>query len=303
MRLLWLILLSLFCTVARADDLISTTRLDYDIDLTTYNIDYNAAAPIFENNLLDQVTFNSWIPGTLKIKYIGIHGALLDQAKKYIKHEARRRINILYHNGGLTNDEADEAFSNLSGSINPYGDWWDRQWFHSLPYEKGGAPNTVETVYIGHHIQIPDNWGAITWVKDQFEALGDIWIRSDHTFEGESGTGLIIPEDSEETTKEKTDINKLNDLQYRGTAVIVEGQELDYEWFKGSSYHLRFRPSIRIKGGPEAIDIVDEVSIAFAIELFKSKKRVHFADIDFFVKYNIPDEDLTVSVNFRLLTW
>ena len=304
MKLLWLILLSLVCTIARADDLTLATKLNYDIDFQTYiDTDYTTTTLFFENNLLDQVTFNNWIPGSLVVKYIGLHGIVLNQAKKHLKHEARRRINILYHNGSMTDNETKEAFANLNGSTNPYGNWWDRRWFHSLPHDKGGAPKTVSTVYIGYHIQIPDNWGAITWVKDKFEAIGDIWIRNNHTFDGEDGTGLIIPGESEKETKEKNNVKNLNNIEYHGIAVIVEGHEIDHEWFKGDFYHFRFKPSIRIIGGPEFIDIIDEVSLAFVIELFKTKKHVHFADINFLVKYNISNEEIYAAVDFKLLTW
>ena len=62
MRLLCVILISLFCTVASADNVTLSEKLDYNIDFNDYiNIDYDTITPVFENNLLDQVTYGSWI--------------------------------------------------------------------------------------------------------------------------------------------------------------------------------------------------------------------------------------------------
>lgn len=303
MRFLWLVLLLLFCTAASADDFTLAEKLEYDTDFRI-NLDYNYATitPIFENNLLDQVTFNSWIPGSLKLKYIGIHAVILDQAERYTKRIINSNTRRLYHNTNMTEKEANNVFLYTSSNNNPFGNWWDRKWFQSLPSDKGGAPDTIETIYIGHHIQIPDNWGVVTWIKDRFESVGDIWIRNDHLYDDENNS-LIIPGETKEKTKKETDIDNFNNIEYQGTAIIINGKEFDHEWFKGDFYHFRFKPSLRVKGGPEFIDAVDEVSLMFVIELFKSKAHTHFADINFLIKYNIPDEEIYATVNFKLLTW
>ena len=248
--------------------------------------------------------FGSWVPGSIKIKYRGIHGALLDQAEKRMKQIAKRRIRRQYHHGNASNEDIGKAFSALSGSNNPYGYWWDRKWFHSLPANKGGAPNAITVVHVGHKIQIPNDWGVITYLRDKFESIGDIWVRNDHLYDDiEETNGVTVPGESREETKRETNIDDFNTVEYRDTSLILDGKEIDSEWFRGNFYHFRFRPSMRVKGGMDPKDMIDELSLKFVVELFADNDRVHFADVSLFVRYNIPENELFVSATMEILTW
>lgn len=304
MKYLWLAILLLFCTTANAEEYAAIKNFNLDRKLSLSLKDYQAFnSPIFDDSIVDHVTFGGWIPGTLKIEYIGIHGIVLGQAEKRMKQAAKRRIRRRYHHGNISDADTNAAFASLNGSNNPYGDWWDRQWFHSLPASKGGAPSTQETMYIGHDIKIPNDWGIITYLRDKFENIGDVWIRNDHLYDEEENDSTTAPGETREETKKRYDINDFNSVEYRSTSILVDGKEIAYEWFRGSFYHFRFKPSLRIKGGLEPADFIDELSLKFVCELFTNNNYTHFANISLFTRYNIPDNELFASIVIEILTW
>lgn len=248
------------------------------------------------NNLLSQVTFNHRMRGTVKETYVGLYGLLTDEANKRLKRYSRRQTRILYNNSDMTFEEAEARFAAASSSYNPYGEWWERPWWASLPPGKGGAPLEQNEIKIGQEINLP-NWEIINWGKRQIEKLGDIWLTNDSLYEGiEDNDELTIPGINSNQPNDK-----INEYTGRTNADIIIDQST---WFSGDFYHFRFKPSLRIRGGPNVDDMIDELSLKFVIELYTTDmSRKHFGNLSFYAKYNIKDNECLASVIFDLITW
>jgi hypothetical protein len=298
MRFIWFIILLLICSPAQADeipDAIFHNRLSLEYS-------YNNLKHYIKRDYIDDITFGINIPGTLKYSYVGVEGAIVGQIEKRAKHIAQRRLRQLIHHGNISEEEIKLETAAIDGPTNFYGNWWDRDWFYSLPEEKGGAPRKISTVYVGKKILVPKDWPVVSFLKKQYDRLGDIWVRNDHIYDEErTKTGAPIGE-TKEKEKRENDINDFDKIKLRETSILFDANEINQEWFKGKFYHFRFKPSIRIKGGSDPKDFVDEVSTRFVIELFM-KKRKHVADLIFFVKYNIPEDEFLASVFLSVLTW
>tara|TARA_R100001244_G_scaffold25113_4_gene25542 strand:- start:3341 stop:4231 length:891 start_codon:yes stop_codon:yes gene_type:complete len=261
----------------------------YSIDLPIIKRD--------EDNLLSQVTFNNNVCGSVKAKYVGFYGIITGEAEKRLKRYSRRQTRIMFNNSNMSFAEAGARMAALGQKHNPYGDWWDRSWFHSLPPEKGGASLKQTEVQIGQEFNAP-NWQIVNWGKHQIERLGDVWLTNDQAYEGtEDGDVLTVPGEQPIQSNGK----RLNKYNGRDEADVVIDQT---PWFLGDFYHFRFKPSLRIRGGPNIDDMIDELSLRFVVELYTSDKlRNHFGNVSFFARYNIPDNEYLTSITFDLVTW
>jgi len=233
------------------------------------------------------------IPGVVQIKYVGLHDLILSQARKRVLYQGRSNLRRRLREGMIGDIEFRKGMGALGNDMGPQ--WYDRHWFHSLPPEKGGAPLEQYTREVGWTLNI-DEIPIVSWFYSQIKSLGDIWIENDHYYEGtEDGPDFQRPDRSPDLSKNDHDglrvINPLPDL-------IVSRDR----WYQGSTYHLRFKPSMKFRPAQGSKRIVDEISMKVLIELFWQKKE-HFADLAFFVRHNIPDNNTTFTISLQLVNW
>lgn len=92
---------------------------------------------------INLVTFNYHMPGSLKISYTEIRGAIINEARDFLEDEWRSNTKTLYNDGQISFSQYSSSLQHLKNIHDEYGlngMWWQRKWFQSLTIKKGGAP-------------------------------------------------------------------------------------------------------------------------------------------------------------------
>ncbi len=248
----------------------------------------------YKQNILDTIDPYSIYrtPGAIKIRYVGIHKMVFSQMNKRIKAQGRSNLRRMYNTGMIGDKEFRQNMKSLEHTMEEQ--WYNRPWYHSLPPEKGGAPKNPIEIEVGWKIHF-ETLPIISWFHEQIKKLGDIWIEHDHYYDGqEDGPGLIRPDRSQDASQNDHDKFKIgNPLP----DIIVTRNR----WYQGTTYHLRFKPSVRFKPTQGTNRIIDEVSLKVLVELYHNNhNKSHFANLVFFISHNIPQNDtiLTVALSF-----
>lgn len=96
---------------------------------------------------IENVTFDYYISGTLRIKYTGIKKAIIDEARDLLEDEWRSDANTLYNSGQISLSQHKNSMRRLEDVRYRYGlngVWWERRWYHNLSIGMGGAPKTIQ---------------------------------------------------------------------------------------------------------------------------------------------------------------
>lgn len=289
----------IFSTIAYADPSKSSqTELEYHQKLkipTLTPLQFYRNSQAIEYNILDYITFNNPTPSTVKIEYVGLHQLVLSQLEKRISNEATDDLRREYNLTNITDSEFRRKMEFLNRDPpGPNGYWWERPWYDSLPPGKNGAPKELTVYQKGLDFRIPKWFIPYWWIRKQIASLGDIWIGTDTEFSEELG---ILPHRNDGVVVNKRKAH--GKLQKPLPTINIRQRH----WFKNSFYHLRFKPSVRFKPSKGMNRIIDEASLRFRIELYSNPGRIHFADLNFYIRHNIPENDTFFSVHFNFITW
>lgn len=91
-------------------------------------------------------------PGSMTIKYGGLHGLVVRRVQGRLKREWRDSIQDAWENGLLDDQEYRSKITDMQNELTDFevgGRWWERRWWDSLPPERGGAPADPLVVQIG----------------------------------------------------------------------------------------------------------------------------------------------------------
>lgn len=290
MFILFAIMTSTYAETDNPPDLDSSANISTyrDLDLSA-SISFNYYDDLPRPNILKHVYLNDWshVPGAYRMKFVGIHGAILGQVQRRLSKQLRDDLRIEYTRSNMSESVFRERMGAISNEYNPYGNWWDRSWMYSLPPEKGGAPKEPVVNEIGWDISI-DNMPVIGWFKKQFDKLGDMWISVDHEFDEESGPN---PNRRDGKTTNSGDFNQ---LKVREANL---GIDQDYRWFESSFYHVRFKPTLRLTSSNTSnYGFVEEVAVRVQVDLFVRDKKKQFATFNFFVSHDLEEQNTYFSV-------
>jgi hypothetical protein len=271
-------------------DLDSLTNIstDEDLDLSA-SLSLNYFDDLPKSNILNHVYLNDWshVPGAYRLKFVGIHDMVLGQVQRRLSKQLRDDLRIEYTRSNMQESEFRQRMEAISSEYNPYGNWWERSWMHSLPPEQGGAPKVPVVNEIGWEISL-ENAPIVGWFKKQFDKLGDMWISVDHEFDEESG-----PNPNRRDGK-TTDEGDFNQLKVRKANL---GIDQDYRWFESSFYHVRFKPTLRLTSSNTSdYGFVEEIAVRVQVDLFVRDKTNHFATVNFFVSHDLEEENTYFSV-------
>jgi hypothetical protein len=221
---------------------------------------------------------------------------VLSHLRRRIKTEATDDLRREWNYGHISDSEFRRRMNYINRAPpGPYGEWWERAWFHSLPPEKGGAPLEPEIHQVGWNINIPLGFTPYWWAKRKIENVGDIWLSADNDTPEEAG-----PDPQRRDGRVSNDRRDHGKLQ-RPTPIL--NVERPYRWFEGGFYHLRFRPSVRFRPNEDLTQMIDEVSMRVQVELYSTHKQQHWGNVNFFVRYDISDKELFLNVQFEIITW
>jgi hypothetical protein len=95
---------------------------------------------------LDHITYNYHVRGSLKIKYTGLKKIIVDEVRDLFEDEWRSDAETYFNGGQISFSQYRTSLRRLAVVRQHYGlngGWWERNWFHSLPPHKGGAPPPV----------------------------------------------------------------------------------------------------------------------------------------------------------------
>lgn len=98
---------------------------------------------------IESITFDYYAPGSLRIKYTGIRRAIIDEARDLLEDEWRSDAETLFNGRQISLSQYNSSLRRLNLVRSEYGlrgRWWERTWFQSHPYNKGGAPPTKQYV-------------------------------------------------------------------------------------------------------------------------------------------------------------
>jgi hypothetical protein len=268
------------------------TANTFDEDLLT--LDFRFDLP--EYSILNHVTWNDWrhVPGAYRLELVGLQKMLLNQVQRKIQHQAEDDLRRQWNLSNMPYSEFSARMSGINSSYNPYGEWWERSWMHSLPPEKGGAPRRPVVERVGWDIEITRHTPFVGWFKQQFDRLGDIWISADHEFDEERGTGVQRNDGRVDNNPE--DIGKLK-IQEANIGI-----ERPWRWFESGFYHFRFKPTMKFASDTRT-GFVDEVALRVQTELFYDDKKKHFATVSLFVRHDFKDENTFFSIFFELVNF
>jgi hypothetical protein len=232
--------------------------------------DFGNTVYIPESNFVDMVTMTRIPAGSLWRDYKGPTRLVLKAARSHVRKFARK-----YHEHS---EHPERLVLNIRGG--PTADWWDREWYDSLPSDKGGAPDKPYIHTYGKEIEW--QFGPITisnTLKVRFDYIGAFNLDTDA-----------------QPVAEKHDPDKLP----KGGRMVLDLRP-DKEFSYGTTVKFKVRPSIRV-GLPRKgwVDILRKVSVRACMSLFIRGKQ--FIDAEAELTYK-PRRGLMLTFGVAVNIW
>ncbi len=82
-----------------------------------------------------------YVPGSISVDYTGIKKVIINETVKFLSSEWNNRTGILYNSGQITYNQYTSSLKHMAIAMEEsriIGKWWERDWWHSLPPDKGG---------------------------------------------------------------------------------------------------------------------------------------------------------------------
>ena len=82
------------------------------------------------------------IPGSISIDYTGVRKVIIRETIDFLSSEWTDRTSFLFNEGEITYEEYRSSLTHLYRTVTESklnGKYWERDWWHSLPPDKGGA--------------------------------------------------------------------------------------------------------------------------------------------------------------------
>jgi hypothetical protein len=218
-----------------------------------------------KSNFLDSVTMIRLPPGSLKVRYEGLHKLILRQANNQFRRFVRKyetpdddRIRLTHwNNKGWSSNE-----------------WWQRSWMDSLPSAQGGAPDEVYVHTIGSENE---------WSIGPLSITNTLKIKLDYIAVLRLNTDPTTPEGEPQKARIAVDI-------YTPKQAVT-----------GTQFKFKVRPHIRIallKAGDWA-EFFKTLSLRAELDVIVRGKRLVKAEAE--LRYK--DEDLRFEINLELVSW
>lgn len=93
---------------------------------------------------VNHVTYDHQIPGSIMIEYTGIKKILRNETEDFLVDEWCERLETDYFFDIISLDQYKSGREHIVNFISDHrteGVWWERNWWHSRPPDKGGAPH------------------------------------------------------------------------------------------------------------------------------------------------------------------
>lgn len=274
--------------------------------------------PVHRADFLHQVSLTRLPPGSLMVRYEGIEGYVVRKAQSRLKSLWRDSIKDAWE-GGVLDDhryeaELDEMYNTL-GDFRAGGRWWERSWLDSLTPERGGAPAQPFIHYVGRRLDVLrvgpmrftndlkariDRVTVLSFDPDGGQIYRDFDLRRlarEHARLQRSGDDL---EDREDELPALTGEQPDGGLAEPMVRIVLEPPD---PGLLPGYWRLRFRPSAGVNLFGEPSELVEEVSMRVALELFLGEERLKFMEIEALLSYDFQDNDAALGIEVALLTW
>jgi len=275
--LLFLLSLPAFATETTVDseehvpfDLSAPTRLRLSFE------DYSSSPT---DDWLQAVTMTSFPPGSLIIRYDGLHGLVVKHARSQSRRLVRHAVKAGWYVQPEENwsrrgfyeqlDHHDWSDSGLNGS------WWQRSWLESRPPEKGGAPAVPYVHTYGHENELRLGPFSITnTLKFRFDYIGFFELNPDP----------VSHEHGQKSAPFSLDVRAAHDAVF------------------GTRVKFRLKPHIRLglPQGGDWLSFLHGVSLRGSFEIHQRGHEVISGEIE--VKWRQHD-DVVVTLEVALVRW
>jgi hypothetical protein len=308
----------------RADDF--TRPLDDDPPAFDADIEVRLELPAYRwlprrvhrADFMHQVSLTRLPPGSLVVRYEGIEGYLVRKTQSRMKSLWRESIKDAWEAGILDDQRYDSAIEHMYESLSDFragGRWWERSWLDSLTPERGGAPATPFVQKIGERIDV-FSLGPVRFTNDFKARVDRVTILS---FDPDGGQ-IHRDFDLRRLAREHARLQRAgDDLDERDDELpALTGEPPDgglaepmvrialeppEPGILPGYWRLRFRPSAGLDLLGDPSEIVEELSMRVALELFLGESRVKFLEVEALASYEFEDNSASIGIEFSLLTW
>lgn len=231
--------------------------------------------------LVDQINLTRIPAGSLRVEYRGAYKPLMRHAHRRFRRlwQEANEDRLAFASLRAETQLAQEQMSAWADLDN--GRWWDREWFDSLPAEKGGAPTTPYVHYVGQDVDIE---------------LGPLVVSNTLKFKMKSLAMLQFDTDPDQQLDPAMRIpSRLRQPNFTLNVEPDKSREL------GTYFKARVRPRLSVGlPGKRIESALRYMSLRGTVEMFISKKRVLAAECEVAVK---DAREIVVTVDIALLSW
>lgn len=289
----------------------STAKLE--IDLAYYRPIENSVKPdypsladacdlSFDHSIVDHIMPPRQLRSSIRFEYKGIQSLIVKQLENRVNSLGRRSLRAQYQETYMTESEFQHAYNQMKYSelVHQGHAWWlDRTWMDYLPPEKGGAPFSPEVRTIGSTHTIYE-LGPIS-----FNNVGKISVEKFGFFDVQTDRNFSTLESLETPANNGYDENPTNKKAPRRIIdVNIKPNQFEAQketWYKNRFWKLSLRPGARVRFALDNFQYTGDVSIRFDAEFYYGK--LHFADLEFIIKYKPADNELKSNFSFAIITF
>lgn len=247
-------------------------------DQNRLNVSINLSpSGLLIDDWVDSVSMSRPPPGSLMIRYDGLHGFMMKQIRGQCRQFVRRSIK----QGWMV--RADDEDAPIYQSVverdwvgfHTNGAWWTRSWMDSLTPERGGAPSTPFTHTYGREV---------TLRRGPIEVTNTLKVRFDYIGLFEVNPDPVEPQSQARTSPIALDVQPDGDLSV------------------GSCVLFKVRPKLRI-AVPRSADpgeLVKSAAVQVSFEIVEWGKTIIKGEVQ--VNWRAPGET-SVTFDMTLAAW
>lgn len=284
-------------------------------------VDVSLRLPTFRwlprEDFVDQVSLTRLPPGSLVIRYAGIHGFVVRRAQGRLRELWHDSIDDAWDAGILDDEGYDAELTRMYDALADFragGRWWDRSWQDSLVEGRGGAPAAPFEHQIGERIAFRLGPLILTnELRAYVERVAMLSVDPDaaRLLRGTDPTRLareharLVRDDSDPEAEPVLEDGPEDPDDPRGTAaaIVRVAFEPPQPVLLRARWRLTLRPSVsfRTTGGPA--DLVRDARLRTRLELYLGPAQLKFLEVELLARYRPDIDEVTVALEVVLVTW
>ncbi len=270
-------------------------------------------------DFVPEVTLRRLPPGSLVIRYAGIHAVVVRRVQGRLRALWQDSIQDAWE-AGILDDEAyaaelDRMFAALADH-RAGGRWWERSWHDSLLPRLGGAPAAPVEARVGERLELvrlgplkltndlrayvdrvavltvdPDATPLLRGTEPSRLAREHAWLIREARDEGEPQP--VIEDGPEDPA----------DAQGVAASIVRATFEPPAPVLLRTRWRLTLRPSVSLRATGVASEVVRDLRLRTSLELFREANLLRFVTLEFVVRYRPDDGEVVVGLELVLFTW